>query len=50
MEDFLASYGNQILSLSWEYLYISAAALLLGILEAVPLVGYCSQDSEKLQI
>lgn len=37
MSHFLASYGTQILVKTGQHLYISAAALLLGILVAVPL-------------
>ena len=37
MIHFLATYGTQLLAKTGQHLYISAAALLLGIIVAVPL-------------
>ncbi|MFL2104231.1 ABC transporter permease [Desemzia sp. FAM 23991] len=37
MIDFLTDNGSQLLLLTWEHLYISAIALVLGILVAVPI-------------
>ncbi|MGV3028344.1 ABC transporter permease [Streptococcus hyovaginalis] len=37
MSAFLEQYGGQLVSKTWEQIYISALALLLGILVAVPL-------------
>ncbi|CDQ41630.1 MULTISPECIES: ABC transporter permease [Virgibacillus] len=37
MMDFLAEYGNELLVKTWEHLYISLAAIILGVLVAVPL-------------
>lgn len=37
MENFFAEYGNDIVQKSLQHLYISAVALVLGVLVAVPL-------------
>ncbi|WP_028273759.1 ABC transporter permease [Atopococcus tabaci] len=37
MLDFFNNYGSQMMLLIWEHIYISAAALALGVLVAVPL-------------
>lgn len=37
MMEFLATHGNDLLFKTWEHLYISLAAILLGVIVAVPL-------------
>lgn len=37
MVDFLSAHGNELLIKTWEHLYVSAAAILLGVMVAVPL-------------
>ncbi|KKB43767.1 ABC transporter permease [Bacillus thermotolerans] len=37
MNEFLASHGTELLVKTWEHLYISLAAALLGVIVAVPL-------------
>lgn len=37
MMDFFATHGNELIIKSWEHLYISVAAILLGVLVAIPL-------------
>ncbi|GAA0440479.1 MAG: ABC transporter permease [Bacillota bacterium] len=37
MMDFLAEYGHELFVKTWEHLYISLAAIILGVLVAVPL-------------
>ncbi|MGT2750106.1 ABC transporter permease [Streptococcus orisasini] len=37
MSDFLAQYGSELIVKTWEQIYISAMALLLGIIVAVPI-------------
>lgn len=37
MADFFASNGSDLLLKTWEHLYISAVALMLGVIVAVPL-------------
>lgn len=35
--DFLSSHGHKLLELTWEHLYISLFAVLLGVIVAIPL-------------
>jgi osmoprotectant transport system permease protein len=35
--DFLSSHGHKLLELTWEHLYISLIAVLLGVIVAIPL-------------
>ncbi|WP_339226301.1 ABC transporter permease [Oceanobacillus sp. FSL K6-2867] len=37
MKDFFATFGNDLLIKTWEHLFISVAAILLGVLVAIPL-------------
>ena len=37
MSEFLAQYGGELLIKTWEQIYISAIALCLGIIVAVPI-------------
>ncbi|MGT2949478.1 ABC transporter permease [Streptococcus devriesei] len=37
MSDFLAQYGSELIVKTWEQIYISAMALFLGIIVAVPI-------------
>lgn len=37
MMDFFATHGNELIIKTWEHLYISVAAILLGVLVAIPL-------------
>ncbi|RKQ34560.1 ABC transporter permease [Oceanobacillus halophilus] len=37
MMEFFATHGNDLLIKTWEHLYISLAAILLGVLVAIPL-------------
>ncbi|MGT2925427.1 ABC transporter permease [Streptococcus caviae] len=37
MSDFLAQYGSELIVKTWEQIYISAMALLMGIVVAVPI-------------
>lgn len=37
MSDFLAQYGSELIVKTWEQIYISAMALLMGIIVAVPI-------------
>ncbi|WP_087972077.1 ABC transporter permease [Oceanobacillus rekensis] len=43
MMEFFASHGNELLIKTWEHLYISLAAILLGIIVAVPLGIFLSR-------
>lgn len=37
MMDFFAVHGNELIIKTWEHLYISVAAILLGVVVAIPL-------------
>lgn len=37
MMEFLSTHGNELMVKTWEHLYISVAAMVLGVIVAVPL-------------